>query len=85
MSVLDVTYKDGLISPGKIWCDEDRHALFENFTDFNEWIDGEDGKEVRKGMELMIYLNLAKHFMLVMQKHIIKHSSCDRRNKNNRP
>lgn len=48
MSVLDTTYKDAPISTGKIWCDEDRHTLFEYFTDFNEWIDGEDGQEIRE-------------------------------------
>lgn len=35
MSVLDSTYKDVPVSTGKIWCDEDCHALFEYFTDFN--------------------------------------------------
>ena len=48
MSVLDTTYKSVSISTGKIWCDEDRHHLFEYFTDFNEWIDGDDGQEIRE-------------------------------------
>lgn len=48
MSVLDTSYKDTPITTGKIWCDEDRHALFEYFTDFNEWIDGDDGQEIRE-------------------------------------
>lgn len=47
MSVLDTTYKDAPISTGKIWCDEDRNALFEYFKDFNEWIDGDEGQEIR--------------------------------------
>jgi len=48
MSVLDTSYKNASISTGKIWCDEDRHALFEYFTDFNEWLDGNDGQEIRE-------------------------------------
>ncbi len=48
MSVLDNTNKDAPNSTGKIWCDEDRHALFEYFTDFNEWIDGDEGQEIRE-------------------------------------
>lgn len=48
MSVLDKIYKDASISTGKIWCDEDSHALFEYFTDFNEWIDGDYGQEIRE-------------------------------------
>lgn len=53
MSVLDNTYKDTIVgtngkSKGKIWCEEDRHHLFEFFSDFNEWIDGDDGLEIRE-------------------------------------
>lgn len=31
----------------RIWCDDDEHALYENFVDFNEWLDGEDAEELR--------------------------------------
>lgn len=31
----------------KIWCDEDEHYRYEHFTDFNEWLDSEEGQEVR--------------------------------------
>jgi len=53
MSVLDNTYKDAVLGTSaspvkKIWCDEDHHHLFEYFTDFNEWIDGDEGQEVRE-------------------------------------
>ena len=52
MSVLDITYKGALVdtnksSSKKIWCDEDRHNLFEYFADFNEWIDGDEGQDIR--------------------------------------
>jgi len=52
MSVLDKKYRDNDLSVAntsklKIWCDEDRHNLFEYFTDFNEWIDGDEGLELR--------------------------------------
>ena len=31
----------------KIWCDEDEHYRYEHFADFNEWLDSEEGQEVR--------------------------------------
>lgn len=31
----------------KIWCDEDTHWKYEDFQDFNEWFDGEDGADLR--------------------------------------
>jgi len=53
MSILDNTYKDSVILNSdnhktKTWCEEGNHHLFENFTDFNEWIDGEDPQSVRE-------------------------------------
>lgn len=52
MSVLDKKYIDADLNAGssptmKSWCDKDRHHLFEFFIDFNEWLDGEDGLELR--------------------------------------
>jgi NAD-dependent SIR2 family protein deacetylase len=32
----------------KIWCDEDDHLLYEYYTDFNEWLDGDEGQELRE-------------------------------------
>jgi NAD-dependent SIR2 family protein deacetylase len=32
----------------KIWCDVDEHHLFEHYVAFNEWLDGEDGQELRE-------------------------------------
>lgn len=32
----------------KIWCDEDDHHLYEHFADFNEWLDGEEGQDLRE-------------------------------------
>jgi len=29
------------------WCDRDEHKLFENYADFNEWLDGEEGASLR--------------------------------------
>ncbi len=57
MSVLDNTYKiagsdAGENSNRKIWCDEDHHHLFQFFSDFNDWIDGEDGQEIRERFSL---------------------------------
>lgn len=31
----------------KIWCTEDEHYRYEHFADFNEWLDSEEGQEVR--------------------------------------
>lgn len=31
----------------KIWCDDDEHYRYEHFADFNEWLDNEEGQEVR--------------------------------------
>jgi hypothetical protein len=31
----------------KIWCDEDGHRKYEDFSDFNEWFDSIDGAELR--------------------------------------
>lgn len=31
----------------KIWCDEDEHYRYEQFSDFNEWLDSEEGLAVR--------------------------------------
>jgi hypothetical protein len=31
----------------KIWCDEDEHYRYEHFTNFNEWLDSEEGQVVR--------------------------------------
>ncbi|WP_179354374.1 SIR2 family NAD-dependent protein deacylase [Winogradskyella vidalii] len=50
MSILDKTYHDiskSLNGEVKIWCDEDNHKLFEYFSDFNEWLDGDEGQLIR--------------------------------------
>ena len=53
MTSLGITYKDGAAAVTgnlgkKIWCDEDRHDLFELFADFNDWIDDDDNEDIRK-------------------------------------
>ncbi|MBK8974042.1 MAG: SIR2 family protein [Hahellaceae bacterium] len=30
------------------WCDTDSHSAFECFEDFNDWLDGEEGQDLRK-------------------------------------
>jgi NAD-dependent SIR2 family protein deacetylase len=32
----------------KIWCDKDEHQLYEYYTDFNEWLESEDGQLLRE-------------------------------------
>ena len=46
MSVLDTTYQETLSFIRKTWCDENRNALYDYLTDFNEWIDGEDWRGI---------------------------------------
>lgn len=52
MNVLDKQYVDNNLggsssSNVKNWCERDRHHLFEFFTDFNEWLESDDGMELR--------------------------------------
>ena len=52
MSVLDKIYSDREIAAQPAiksitWCEKDNHNLYEYFADFNEWIDGEDGLDLR--------------------------------------
>ncbi|MHA4812616.1 hypothetical protein ACX0G9_31270 [Flavitalea flava] len=52
MSVLDKKYNDidldtASASTVKIWCDRDRHHLYEFFSDFNDWLESEDGLDLR--------------------------------------
>ena len=52
MSVLDKIYSDKAIAaPPAIrsitWCEKDNHNLYEYFADFNEWIEGDDGLDLR--------------------------------------
>jgi hypothetical protein len=52
MSVLDKIYSDNAIAEKPAmksitWCEKDNHNLYEYFSDFNEWIDGDDGIEIR--------------------------------------
>jgi len=30
------------------WCDRDEHKLFEQYADFNEWLDSDDAVAVRE-------------------------------------
>lgn len=52
MSVLDKIYSDNAIATQPeirsiTWCEKDNHNLYEYFADFNEWIDGDDGLDIR--------------------------------------
>jgi NAD-dependent SIR2 family protein deacetylase len=52
MSVLDKIYSDKTtIGPRALksvtWCEKDNHTLYEYFVDFNEWIDSDDGLDIR--------------------------------------
>lgn len=63
MSVLDTAYKNVTItSDKKIWCDEDHHHLFGYFNDFNEWIDGDEGFDIRQRYSIDGLSNPSKAF-----------------------
>lgn len=52
MSVLDKIYSDRAIAAqpairNVTWCEKDNHNVYEYFSDFNEWIDGDDGLDIR--------------------------------------
>lgn len=52
MSVLDKIYSDKAILAAPAlknvtWCEKDNHNLYEYFIDFNEWIDGDEGLDIR--------------------------------------
>jgi hypothetical protein len=42
------TIEEPTASISETWCDRDKHNLYEYFTDFNEWIDSEEGLELRE-------------------------------------
>jgi NAD-dependent SIR2 family protein deacetylase len=37
-----------MVAKAETWCDRDEHKLFELFADFNEWIESDDGSELRE-------------------------------------
>jgi NAD-dependent SIR2 family protein deacetylase len=36
----------------KIWCDEERHRKYEDYADFNDWLDGDEGMATCAELEL---------------------------------
>lgn len=53
MSKLKRLYSESAVkepdaSISEIWCDRDKHNLYEYFMDFNEWIDSDEGLELRE-------------------------------------
>ena len=47
------------------WCDRDEHKLFEHFVDFNEWLESEDGAEVREETRVGVRSITLLHFYFV--------------------
>ncbi|SIN92637.1 SIR2 family NAD-dependent protein deacylase [Chitinophaga niabensis] len=69
MSVLDKIYSDrATIAPPALknvsWCEKDNHNLYEYFVDFNEWIDGDDGVDIRIKYEINGLSNPSKAFFV---------------------
>lgn len=67
MSVLDKIYSDKTTgAPPTLknvtWCEKDNHSLYEYFVDFNEWIDGDDGADIRKRYGIEGLSNPSKAF-----------------------
>lgn len=46
----------------KIWCDEDNHGHFEKFSDFNDWLNGDDGETIRNKFGLAKLTDPSKAF-----------------------
>ncbi len=46
----------------KIWCDEDSHRKYEDYADFNEWFDGDDGTSLRKDLDYYLVAKPSKAF-----------------------
>lgn len=44
------------------WCDEDQHGQFEKFSDFNEWLNSEDGEKIRDEFGLAKLTDPSKAF-----------------------
>lgn len=44
------------------WCDEDNHADFEKFTDFNEWLKSDEGEKIRDEFGLAKLTDPSKAF-----------------------
>ncbi|OUS20365.1 hypothetical protein A9Q95_08255 [Rhodobacterales bacterium 59_46_T64] len=51
-----------MLQDHKIWCDEDKHSHFEKFTDFNEWLNSEDGETIRNEFGLTKLTDPSKAF-----------------------
>lgn len=39
----------------KIWCDDDEHYQYEHFTDFNEWLESDEGelRRIKLGIDTL--------------------------------
>lgn len=44
------------------WCDEDHHGHFEKFSDFNEWLNSDDGEKIRDEFGLAKLTDPSKAF-----------------------
>jgi NAD-dependent SIR2 family protein deacetylase len=65
MSVLDKIYSDNLsVGPPPLapvnWCEKDFHNLYEYFADFNEWLDGDEGLDIRIRYQITDLANPSK-------------------------
>ena len=46
----------------KIWCDKDDHKLYENYADFNEWLESEEGQAILEEYGINSLSNPSKAF-----------------------
>lgn len=68
----------------RIWCDEDNHRKYSDYADFNDWLDSEEGEQVRAELELdgwawaskVLFAGDREAYELAFGKYLI-----DRRNK----
>lgn len=54
--------KDSLGTRMKSWCEHDNHHLYERYSDFNEWIDSDEGQHVREEYRIEGLLQPSKAF-----------------------
>ena len=56
----------------KIWCDKDEHQLYEYYTDFNEWLESEDGQLLREEYGIDSLSKPSKDFMPEIRRLMIR-------------
>lgn len=62
MDKIDCDFVDPALIRKDSWCYKDEHQVFEKFTDFNEWLDSDDGLKLRENYGIEGLLQPSKAF-----------------------